>query len=85
MIPLPHKSDSVYTMRLDLRSEGPDDSNDPPDLMSYIDATNLMKSDIPTDMSVHYQTIAVVKSEDPNIRPFRERVRPGNPRLLHCL
>ena len=73
--PLPHKSDKVFTMRLDIRSAGPDDSDDPPNYMSYIDATNLLKSDIPTDMSVHYQTVVVVKTQDNQIRPFRERLR----------
>ena len=73
--PLPQKSDKVFTMRLDIRSEGPDDEGDAPSYMSYIDANNLLKSDIPTDISVHYQTVAVVKSSDKQLRPFRSRVR----------
>lgn len=73
--PLPQKSDRVHITRLDIRGEGPTDSNEQPDLMSFVDANNLLKSDIPTHMSVHYQTVAVVKSENQDIRPFRSRVR----------
>ena len=73
--PLPQKSDQVFTVRLDIRSDGPDDGGDAPNYMSYIDATNLMKSEIPTDISVHYQTVAVVKSANQELRPFRVRVR----------
>ena len=74
--PIPNKSDVIFTQTIDLRSAGPDDGNNGPDHMSYQDASNLLKSDIPSKVSVHYQTVAVIKSEDETIRPFRSRIRP---------
>ncbi len=73
--PIPQKSDTIFTTQLDLRNLDPDDSNDPPDHISYTDATNLLKSDIPSKTSVHYQTAAIIKSENEEVRPFRSVVR----------
>jgi putative ABC transport system permease protein len=73
--PIPHKSEQIFTTQLDLRDLDADESGDPPQYMSYVDATNLLKSDIPTKSSVHYQSIAIIKSENQDIRPFRAVVR----------
>jgi putative ABC transport system permease protein len=73
--PIPHKSDIIFTQTLDLRDASPDDNGNGPDLMSYQDAQNLLKSDIPSLTSIHYQTVAVIKSSDQNLRPFRSRIR----------
>jgi putative ABC transport system permease protein len=74
--PIPQKSDTIFTQTIDLRSANPATGNGP-DLMSYQDAQNLLKSDIPTLKSVHYQTVAIIKPDDKDIRPFRSRVRPA--------
>ncbi len=77
--PIPHKSDDLYTIRLDAwdpdrpwndsRPEGP------PDQLTYRDAVALMESDIPTHHSAMYKSFLFVHPEGPEKRPYRARVR----------
>ncbi len=82
--PLPGKSNSVYRVLVD--AWGPDDSpnggvwrqDEPPFLMTYLDAVNLVKSDIPTNQAAMFASVMYLKPvDDQHIiqRPLQVRAR----------
>jgi len=81
--PLPQKSDKVYRVAVD--SWGPNDvfgggiwgSKTPPLVTTYIDAMNLMKSDIPTHQAAMFASLMYIKPTNSDVikRPFRASVR----------
>ena len=79
--PVPSRSDRLYTYQLDNHLTVTEDQelDDPNELASYRDVIALMASDIPADQSVHYQTSAVFKPDNPDIKPFRSRLRLATP------
>ncbi|MCP4662897.1 MAG: FtsX-like permease family protein [bacterium] len=77
--PIPHKSDDLYTIRLD--SWDPDrpwsDNRPevPPSQLTYRDAVALMESDVPTHHSAMFRSFLFVHPEGPGKRPFRADIR----------
>ncbi|MFT5482172.1 MAG: putative ABC transport system permease protein [Halieaceae bacterium] len=78
--PAPGISGQLYTYKLhnqDELAEGAT-SNDSMEYVGYRDAINLLKSDIPVQQSVHYQSAAVFYPEATHQTPFRDEVRLAN-------
>lgn len=75
--PLPHKSDTLYYVRMDSwdpAAPHPNDSGIPPQL-SYRDARAAMASPIPTRTSVTYRAELPVYPATADQRPFAESIR----------
>lgn len=75
--PIPAKSGHLYTYALDnhLDVQQGQELDDPNPFVGYRDVVNLMQSDIPLEQSVHFQSRAVFKPDNPDLKPFRERLR----------
>ena len=82
--PLPQKSEQVYRVLVDAwdlngePSQGVWRSGEPPYMMTYIDAMNLMTSDVPTYHAAMFQSVMYLQPADPHPsikRPFRVTAR----------
>ncbi|MFT5757232.1 MAG: putative ABC transport system permease protein [Alteromonadaceae bacterium] len=70
--PIPHKSNQLYYVQLDSWDVNTpfDEDKNPPDHMTYTDATNLMKAKKAFRQSIHVQATTVIESNDPDQLPF---------------
>jgi|TARA_Y100000310_G_C20682841_1_gene817063 putative ABC transport system permease protein len=82
--PLPQKSEQVYRVLVDAWDPGSDpgqgvwQDGEPPYMMTYIDAMNLMQSDLPTHQAAMFQSVMYLKPSAPHPtikRPFRVSAR----------
>ncbi|MEM0909539.1 MAG: ABC transporter permease [Pseudomonadota bacterium] len=77
MDPMPHKSDKVHPVQLNTRDDGSDwwSKDDLPQQITYQDAVNLYRADIPAIKTPSYRTGYSLHLGDDNIKPFIESVR----------
>ena len=72
--PIPHKSSQLYVPQID--NWGPEDAErnkgEPPNAMSYIDATNLMREHKARRQTVLYPISVSIVPADANLQPFNE-------------
>ena len=70
--PIPHKSEQLYYVQLDSWDVNDpfDEGKNPPDQMTYTDATNLWKAKKAFRQSVNAQTYAVIEPSDPDLLPI---------------
>lgn len=70
--PIPHKSDQLYYVQLDSwdANDPYDEGQNPPDQLTYTDATNLMQAKKAFRQNVQAQAYAVIEPEDPDILPL---------------
>ena len=75
--PIPHKSDQLYYVQLDSWSPHypAREPNDPPDQVTWRDATNLMTASAAFRQTANASSGAVVEPSDPDIRPFMASLR----------
>lgn len=77
--PLPGKSAALHRVQIDnWRPEAPWDDErpeEPPDQISYLDALNLMASDIPTRQSASFKASLTVHPSRRDERPYRAMTR----------
>ncbi len=77
--PLPHKSDNIYYVRLDSwnpeRPFNDEFPERPPAQVTYLDATAVVKSDIPTHTAASFHSDLFVYPEDKTQHPFEVSVR----------
>src|SRR5262245_62486577 len=77
--PIPAKSEKLFYVQLDnwnpQRPYDDDKPDEPPDQLTYRDATGLMESRIPAFQSAHFKAELTVHPEKAELRPFREVVR----------
>ncbi|MDJ0766667.1 MAG: ABC transporter permease [Myxococcota bacterium] len=78
--PMPHKSDQLYHLELDIRNPSADDNahnilfNKMPHKLSYKDVMALKKSDIPTYQSANFLSRLAVFPKNKDLRPFKSYV-----------
>jgi len=72
--PIPHKSDSLFSVQLNAwEAPGPYDLDRPerlPELLTYRDAKGLLESDVPTRQLATYGSGFTLKPENPDINPM---------------
>ncbi len=70
--PIPHKSEQLFYVQLDSWDVNDpfDEGQNPPDQMTYIDSTNLMKAKKAFRQNVQAQAFAVIEPSDPEILPL---------------
>lgn len=66
--PIPHKSDQLFHVSLD--SGNPNTESDPPDQLTYLDATALMESGRAYRQTISSKFSAVLEPEGDEVRPF---------------
>jgi putative ABC transport system permease protein len=66
--PIPQKSDQLYYVQLD--SGNPNTETDPPEQLTYLDATALMNADLPYRQTINSKFSAVVEPPGDASRPF---------------
>lgn len=75
--PVAHKNDALYHVRVD--SWNPDDPydepNEPPEQVTYLDATNLHQAGQAYRQVISFLTSRVVQPEGDEARPFLEEIR----------
>jgi len=71
--PIPEKSDQLYYVQLDSwdPNEPVDDNGEPPDQVTYMDATALLAAGRAGRQVVSYQIGRVIQPEDEGARPFQ--------------
>ena len=71
--PIPHKSGQLYYVQLDGwdPNEPVNDNGEPPDQVSYVDATALLAADRARRQVVSYQVGRVVQPDGDGARPFQ--------------
>ncbi|WP_100642968.1 ABC transporter permease [Alteromonas facilis] len=77
--PIPHKSDQLYYVQLDSWSphQPAREPNEPPDQVTWRDATNLMQAKAAFRQTATASSSAVIEPNDPDIRPFLGTLRLG--------
>jgi putative ABC transport system permease protein len=77
--PLPEKSDRLFVVQIDAwnpdRPWWSDRPDEPPNMLTYRDATGAMASDIPTYRSAIYPAEVTVYPGSDDLRPYREIAR----------
>ena len=75
--PIPHKSEQLFNVRIDSWdvNEPFDDGENPPDQLTYTDATNLMKAHKAFRQNVQAQAYAVIEPDDPDLLPISVTAR----------
>jgi putative ABC transport system permease protein len=77
--PIPHKSENLYYVRLDFwnpdRPWDDERPEDPPDQLTYRDATNLLASTLPARQTAMYKANVIVHPAVEGQRPFEETAR----------
>ncbi|MDM7860979.1 ABC transporter permease [Alteromonas sp. ASW11-36] len=75
--PIPHKSDQLYYVQLDSWSphEPAREPNDPPDQITWRDATNLMAAGAAFRQTASASSGAVIEPNDADVRPFMASIR----------
>lgn len=77
--PIPNMSDRLFHVQVDgwnpQRPYDDDNPAEPPDQLTYRDATNLLASTIPTRQTVNFKAELTVHPAREGIRPYREDVR----------
>jgi len=77
--PIPQKSRQLFYVQMDAwnpqRPWDDDEPSEPPDQLTYMDATAIRQSDIPTYQSAMYKTYLTIHPEGQDLRPFREESR----------
>jgi putative ABC transport system permease protein len=77
--PIPQKSDRLFYVQLDFwNPDSPyddDDPREPPNQLTYRDATAIRDSSIPTFQTAMYKTNLTIHPEGEDERPFREQTR----------
>jgi putative ABC transport system permease protein len=70
--PIPHKSEQLFFVQLDSWDVNDpfDEGQNPPDQMTFIDSTNLMKAKKAFRQNVQAQAFAVIEPSDPEILPL---------------
>ncbi|MCO4799823.1 MAG: ABC transporter permease [Colwelliaceae bacterium] len=70
--PIPHKSEQLFYVQLDSWDVNDpfDEGQNPPDQMTFIDSTNLMKAKKAFRQNVQAQAFAVIEPSDPEILPL---------------
>jgi putative ABC transport system permease protein len=78
--PAPGFSDRLFTYKLDNQAVETAETSTAMKhpLVGYRDAMNIIKSDIPVNQSLHYQTAAVIYPANTNQSPVTERLRLAN-------
>jgi len=66
--PIPHKSAQLFHVQID--SGDPNRENDPPEQLTYLDATALLQSDLPYRQTASSKFSGIVEPENPELRPF---------------
>jgi len=66
--PIPQKSAQLFHVQID--SGDPNREDDPPEQLTYIDATALLKSDLPFRQTASSKFSGIVEPENPELRPF---------------
>lgn len=75
--PIPEKSDQLHYVRVDNwdPSEAYDEPNEPPEQMSYLDATALYEAGRATRQVISFTSARVVEPDGEEIKPFRRETR----------
>lgn len=75
--PIPHKSESLFYVRVDSWDVNDpfDDGKNPPDQLTYTDATNLMKAKKAFRQNVQSQAYGVIEPDGEDILPFMVSAR----------
>ncbi|GAA0852716.1 ABC transporter permease [Aliiglaciecola litoralis] len=75
--PIPHKSEQLYYVQLDSWSpyEAANDQNEPPDQITWTDATNLMKAKQAFRQSAMASTGGVIEPAGQDEKPFMASIR----------
>ena len=77
--PIAHKSHKLFRVQMDswdpTRPQDSDQSDEPPVQVTYQDAVNLMKSDIPEQQSAMYKSALYIYPEKEGERPFKPLAR----------
>lgn len=70
--PIPHKSEQLYYVQLDSWdvNEPFDEGQNPPDQMTYVDASYLMKAGKAFRQNIQSQAFGVIEPSDPDILPM---------------
>lgn len=72
--PIPHKSDQLFAVQLNAwEAPGPYNDERPerlPELLTYTDTINLLKSDIPVRQATMHESGATIDPENPEINPM---------------
>ena len=75
--PIAHKNDVLYHVQLD--NWNPDDPyedpNEPPEQVTYLDATNLHQAGRAFRQTISFKSDRVVQPDGEDVRPFQEEVR----------
>lgn len=75
--PIPHKSEQLFYVQLDSWSphQAARDPNEPPDQVTWRDATNLMQAKMAFKQTATASSGAIVQPEEQDIRPFMASIR----------
>ena len=75
--PIPEKSEQLFAVQLD--SWDPvqpyDEPNEPPTQVTYMDAMEIMKSDIPTQQTIMFKTFLFIYPKAEKDRPYKTNMR----------
>lgn len=66
--PIPQKSDQLFHVQMDIGNPAQD--FDPPDQLTYIDATALYRAGSPNRQSISSKFFGIVEPSNPELRPF---------------
>ena len=75
--PIAHKNDVIYHVQLDnWNPDNPyDEPNEPPEQVTYLDATALHQAGKAHRQTISFKTDRVVQPDGEDVRPFQEEVR----------
>ncbi|MEM9304546.1 MAG: ABC transporter permease, partial [Pseudomonadota bacterium] len=75
--PFPQGNERIYHVQLDSYPVGPryEPGQEPPDQMSYTDATNLLADDRGDRQVASFKTSMALRPDNPDVRPFMTLVR----------
>lgn len=75
--PIPQKSEQLFYVQMDTWDVNDpfDEGQNPPDQLTYTDATNLMKANKAFRQSIQAQAYAVIEPQDPEILPLTVSAR----------
>jgi len=75
--PIPHKSDQLFHVQLDNwdPSEPYDDPNEPPEQLTYLDATALMDANKASRQVIGYKIMRVIEPDTDDDKPFQIETR----------
>lgn len=66
--PIPHKGEQLFHVELDIGD--PSQNLDPPDQLTYLDATALFESELATRQTMSSKFSGILEPDNPELRPF---------------